>query len=405
MEQPGIWTRVLAFVKGEVNTNLLEAFRRAGATIHEQLDRAEKTRFELKADGQNAWTADTAAQLELLCTWNAFALQTLGDEFLDSDYAADPSTVGFVPKITAEQSQSFYDQVERWLSRARQAGSNSSYQIDVDLPATLPPWSEVEPCPRPHLEALMGALKAIRPRLEALFANFEKDGTPTEHQKTLEYLRQLLAEANTKADYVDRLYQPKASQELHERIEEHVQKALEIYYTIGQCLAMPELAKHPKSSKSPHLAPPSKLPALPNQPGFDMWIMTDPNAVNTLKRDARAVIVMKEMWHYNPDPKKTLEIWTEIENARKRGDIDYAHYPNGSRVGHYFCTPWAPIYVAKRPIKIAGERLGTSQQFAFEAAAEGVLVGEEFKLEIVKGNFKPSELDYCDPREPSPHDD
>jgi hypothetical protein len=139
MEQPGIWTRVLAFVKGEVNTNLLEAFRRAGATIHEQLDRAEKTRFELKSDGQNAWTANNASQLELLCTWNAFALQTLGDEFLDSDYAADPSTIGFVPQITAEQAQGFYDQVERWLSRARQAGSDPAALVrSRTMPKTAP---------------------------------------------------------------------------------------------------------------------------------------------------------------------------------------------------------------------------------------------------------------------------
>jgi hypothetical protein len=310
-----------------------------------------------------------------------------------------------VPQITANQIQAFYDQVERWLSRARQAGSNSNYQIDVDLPATLPPWSEVEPCPRPHLEALMGALKAIRSRLEGLFQNFEKDGTPPEHQKTLEYLRQLLAEANTKADYVDRLYQPKASTELHERIEEHVQRALEIYYTIGQLLAMPSLAKPQNSSKSPYRGTNEKLPALPNQPGFDMWVMTDPNAVGGLKKDARAVIVMKEMWHYNPNPKKTLEMWLEIEQARKRGDVDYAQYSSGKRVGHYFCTPWSPIYVAKRPVTICGERLSTSQQFTLEAAAEGVLVGEEFKLEIVRGNFSPAELDYCDPREPSPHDD
>jgi hypothetical protein len=123
------------------------------------------------------------------------------------------------------------------------------------------------------------------------------------------------------------------------------------------------------------------------------------------KKDPKAMIVIKEMWQYNPNPVRTLTLFQEIEDARKRGDVDYAKTPSGDRVGHYFCTPWAPICIAKRPITIGGERLSTAQQFTLEAAAEGVLLGEPFKLEIVKGGFQEAPLDYCDPRLPSPHDD
>jgi hypothetical protein len=415
-DKPGIWKRVLAYAGNEVNAELLEAYRRAGSGIHDQLEEASRKRFDLKLEGKNVWTSDRGSQLALLCTWNAHALQTLGDQMLDADYKAYPATSGFVPRVTAEQAQGFYDQVESWLSRARQASINPNYQIDVALPATLPKWSEVEPCPRPHLDAMMAAVKHIQLHADAAFAGLELDNTPDDHKNTLSFLRQKHAEARTKAEYVQNLWQPNASLELHERIEEQAKIAVELYYDLGQCLAMPELAareleRRTKKSSGPGKSGSGKKPAgtwrfppMPGQADFDPWVMTDPESVATLKKDNKARVVMEEMWRYNPEPRKTLEVFMEIEAARERGDIDYALDARGKRIGHYFCTPWAPIYVVKRPLTIFGERLNTMQQFTLEAAAEGVLIGEEFKLEIVTGTFRSAELDYCDPRKPSPHD-
>jgi hypothetical protein len=176
---------------------------------------------------------------------------------------------------------------------------------------------------------------------------------------------------------------------------------------------MPELATRELERLHKKIAGPSKtagqaatwrFPPMPGQTDFDPWVMTDPESVGTLKKDNKARVVIEEMWRYNPEPRKTLEVFMEIEAARERGDIDYARDARGKRIGHYFCTPWAPIYVVKRPVTIFGERLNTMQQFTLEAAAEGVLIGEEFKLEIVTGSFSTAELDYCDPRKPAPHD-
>jgi hypothetical protein len=190
MSKPGIWKRALAFVGNEIDAELLEAYRRAGSGIHDQLETASRKRLDLKLEGKNVWTSDRGSQLALLCTWNAHALQTLGDQMLDADYKANPATSGFVPRVTAEQAQGFYDQVEPWLSRARQASINPNYQIDVNLPATLPKWSEVEPCPRPHLDAMMAAVKHIQLHADAAFAGLELDNTPDDHRNTLSFLRQ-----------------------------------------------------------------------------------------------------------------------------------------------------------------------------------------------------------------------
>ena len=169
MEQhtPTLWGRIVARLKGEVSSETLEAYRRAGKTVYDLLDCAEAARIEARTRGLNAWTLEPAKQAQLLFTWNAFVLQTLGDQFLDADYAHDPLTVGYVPVITAEQARLFYDQVEDWLGQARQAEINPAFRPQRYLPAELPGWREADPCPVAHLAAMVAALTSIRRHAEA----------------------------------------------------------------------------------------------------------------------------------------------------------------------------------------------------------------------------------------------
>jgi hypothetical protein len=51
--KPGIWKRVLAYAGNEVNAELLEAYRRAGSGIHDQLEEASRKRFDLKLEGKS----------------------------------------------------------------------------------------------------------------------------------------------------------------------------------------------------------------------------------------------------------------------------------------------------------------------------------------------------------------
>jgi hypothetical protein len=41
------------------------------------------------------------------------------------------------------------------------------------------------------------------------------------------------------------------------------------------------------------------------------------------------------MWKYDPNPRRTLGLYAEIEAARERGDVDYAKNADGSRFGFY----------------------------------------------------------------------
>ncbi|WP_235693027.1 hypothetical protein [Deinococcus aquaedulcis] len=147
METPGIWARMRAFTRGERDAQTLYAYRQAGAAVHPLLDAAERRRFDLLVGGVSPFALKRHVGLELACAWNAFALQTLGDKMLAADETADPGTVGFVPPVTFDQVEAYYQQVQRWLGHASQATHDPDFDCPR-APCPLPcrpgrPWSPV----------------------------------------------------------------------------------------------------------------------------------------------------------------------------------------------------------------------------------------------------------------------
>lgn len=414
MERPGVWQRIKAFARGERDAETLYAYRRAGSSVHEELDEAERRRFDMAASGQSPFEMSRQVGLELACTWNAFALQTLGDKMLEADEVADPDSVGFVPPVTFDQVQAYYSDVQRWLAHANRARHDATFDLPVNtLPARLPAWSPVEPCPRPHLDAMMTALKAMQLHAEAAMHALEKS-TPQKDQAKLSRLRGLFAEAVSKGNYAANMYAPHASTALHEQVEELAKVAVEQLYQVGQYISYPDLLlsqqKPPTSKGSPgRTGKPGQYmrgtTPLPGQAGFDPWVMTDPNSVKSLRRDDGVVRVINDMWALDPNPRESLGLWEDIRMAQDLGAVDYARHPNGSLVGYYFCAPYAAIYEAKKPVVIGDTTVPRGQRFTIECAPEGTRIGYPFKREVVLGNFRPSTIDYCDPDQPPPHDE
>lgn len=407
MQRPGVWARIKAFARGEQDAETLYAYKRAGAPVHDLLDAAERRRFEFAATGVSPFAMSRQVGLELVCIWNAFALQTLGDKMLEADEVADPDSVGFVPPVTFEQVQGYYVDVQRWLAHATRAAHDPAFELpDGSLPAKLPDWSPVEPCPRPHLDAIIAALKAMELHAEAAMNALEKS-TPAGDSEKLNRLRGLFAEAVTQGRYVVSLYTPGASQNLHEQIEERAKKATEDIYLVGQYLSYPDLLlaqpKKPASGQPGRFSGYSETP-LPGQPGFDKWVMTDPNSLAALKKDREVSRVLDDMWALDPDPRASVGMWEDIKAAERRGDVKFARHPSGDLVGYYFCAPYAAIYEAVRPVMIWDTPVPKGQRFTIECAPEGTRIGYPFKREVVLGNFRPSQIDYCNPDEPPPHE-
>ena len=250
--KPTLFNRMCAAMSGEISADTLEAYRRASLAVYDALDHSEAHRARAKDEGKNAWTLEAATKAEILCTWNAFVLQTLGDRFLEADYQGDANTVGFVPAITSDQILRFYTQVEGWLNRAQQAHYNPNYKLDIYVPAELPPWSEVEPCPNAHLFGMLEAMRAVRDHTEAALI-FLNDSPPQNdaQEKQRDRIRQQHASAMTKARYADDMMSGNPSREIHELVEEHVKDAIEKFYLLGQLLAMPELADKLQQTQPP----------------------------------------------------------------------------------------------------------------------------------------------------------
>jgi hypothetical protein len=408
MQRPKFLTRLVAMMSAEVDASTLEAYRRAGSIAYEILQQSENRRLECKIRGVHPWQLDEATRAYLLCSWNAFALQTLGDQFLDADYKANPATVGFVPTVTAEQIAAFYGPVSQWLGRAKQAEDNPGFRLDVPVPAELPPWSEADPCPRPHLDAMIAALHSLQVHAEAAMATFNDQTVPEGRDKDLRKLNELLKKASCEADYARGLCSPKVSQELHEQIEKRAQDAIKDFFRFGQFLAMPELMAVPVQPA--RVSPPTNavgikcdLP-LPNQPNFDPWCLTSPDAAKLLQSEPEAQETILELWQHDPQPERTLALQAEIARAMVRGDIAYATHQDGQLLGYYHRTPWAPIYVTKRAVVLDGTVMRQFQQFTLDISADGVLAGGSFTRCIMPGVFsKAKKIEYCDPHEEDHH--
>jgi hypothetical protein len=395
-EEPSVWGRMFARFQGEVPADALEAYRRASLPVFELMDQVEARRQACTADGLNPWTIPPATRAEFLCAWNAFVLQTLGNDLLEADYADYPATAGFVPRVTAEQVMAYYAQVEGWLDRAHQAHANPDYEMDVDIPAELPPWSDVEPWPESHLRGLLQAMRAVGEHAAAAMGALPEtapDGP--ERQKQLNRMRQLYASAQSKARYAAELHGADPSPGVRERVKPYAREAVEMFYELGQLIADPTLVDG--TVRAEKKLPPGKEPskadprfALPRQPGFDEWCLSDAAARTRLKNDRKARKALDQLWGMDPDPARTLAIQAEIVAAFQRGDVGHAE-AGGERIGYWFRCPWSPVYVANRALTLGGVRLKAQQQFVYEVSAAGVNHGKGFVRRVLPGTYQHTE--------------
>lgn len=382
---PTVWGRMYARLQGEVPATTLEAYRRASLAVFEVMDLVEARRLECAAGGLNPWTVLPATRAAFLCAWNAYVLQTLGNDILDADYDASPATVGYVPPATAQQVLAFYDPVEEWLDRARQAHASPDYRLDVQVPAELPPWTQAGPLPPTHLRGLLRAMRSVSDHADLAMAFLpEKAPDGPEQQAQLNRIRQLHASAESKARYALDLHGANPTPELHQRLEPYARDAIELFYELGQLVADPWLAASAPPPPAPAVPlPPRQAVRLPGEPGFDTWCLTDPQAAARLQQDERAQRTLRKLWRQDPDPAQTLAMHAEIRSAFEQGHVTYA--ANGTaRVGYFHCCPWSPIYAATRVVTIGGTTLRPMQRFVFDVGAhDGV-----FRRRILIGTFQ-----------------
>ncbi|MFG2041242.1 hypothetical protein [Dactylosporangium sp. NPDC048998] len=354
---PSFLTRLRAGLAGERDTVYLEALRVAGRSAYDEILAADELRERLPS----LWNVPTAAESQLLAAWNAFVLQTLGETFLDADYAARPGTAGYVPPVTFDQAAAWLAAVGEWVSRARQARANPEYDIAMHtvLPAPLPAWAEVVTCPPEHLTALQAAVTPVREQVEVALHALVRTGVPPQFESAVNRLHQDTAAAVAAVEYAAGLRTGRHHAALHELIEQNLKRALELWFRVGQLAAMPSLLAGPR---------------------FDVWCMTDRATLARWQQNPQARQAVAEMWRTDPNPSATLAIQAQVEAGLRSGDLWY-HVP---RYGDtcYYEPPFSPLYEVRRPVRIAGVPLPVQTQFAIRGGANRGLV---------LGPFRPTE--------------
>jgi hypothetical protein len=381
--RPGIATRMRAALRHERDASDLEALRDAGNWVYQELSEAEQARGQMLADGQNLWTAPRSVGGYLVASWNAFALHSLGAGLLAADYATDRGTTGYVPAVTFEQAWSWFSAAEGWLSQARQAHRNPDFDLAAVLriPAALPAWAEVRPCPATHVRAMLVAVPPLREHAELALFELEKHTDTDERRRLVNALRQEAARAGAAADYALALAPNAPSERLRDLVENNIRSAASAWFRVGQLAAMPGLLSAARAV-APSLIDPE---ILPGGVRFDAWCLTDPQTRGWWQSDRRARSAIEALWAADPDPAHTLTIHAQIQAALASGAI--VPVSGKGQASHFFTCPWYPMYQVRRRVRINNQRLSVPQQFTLDVSAEAVARGGAFQRRIVRGPF------------------
>jgi len=395
---PTLMTRLRAKIGGERDASILEVVRLAGRAAYDERMQADRARAELTAAGVSPWEAPVAVGSQLVASWNAFVLQSLGETLLDADYAAYPGTVGFLPAVTFAQAESWLSAVEDWVSLARQARSNPDFDLAAEyaLPADLTDWPDVQPCPAEHLQALLTVAPTLREDVDVMLFALDKAGVPAGRRVAFNRLKQLAAEAAAAADYATALQTRRDNRGLHLLAEDKLRLALELWYQAGHLASMPRLLTGARLPEPPAVRPaPPPVEDLPEGLNFDPWCLTDPATVDRWRSDPKARRAIKEMWACDPDPAATLQLKVDIDRALA-SDIIERIQVSGNGTCYYEC-PWPSLFEALRPVRIGGRRLHAHQQFTLELGFRTDVHTGAFRRRVILGPFHSTdEVQYGD---------
>lgn len=241
---PGRMTgRFGAALRGEQPVEPLLAYRRAGGPAHEWMQQERMWWAGLTVSGVDPWTTSAPDSARLLCAWNAYVPQLVGEQLLEAEARAGTNRAGYLPAVSAEQALRLFRAVEPWLARVARAVDDPAYRVDLEvrLPAGLPPWVEVEPCPSTHLEAMLAATRQLRALVHANLGSLRDLPVTSRQQAAYKQLAAVADSAEAAADYAERLLHPGASAQVHADIEARLKFALERQYHVGQLCALPAL--------------------------------------------------------------------------------------------------------------------------------------------------------------------
>lgn len=315
----------------------------------------------------------------LLSVWNAYVLQTVGEELLD---AVLVRSFGAVRAGVTERILAFLAPAGRWMSQAHQVATETSYRVgeQVDLPAEPPAWPNRAHGPYPLPTALATALRAVHKRGTAMLADHER--SPVTQEEDRLRLQWILDSSEAAIEYVaepnheDRAWSVSTAA--------YLRYALRMLFLFGQVAAMPGLldARDPTTVVSLAAGVPSTI---------DIWSLTDPDQRPTWRslRSARAAV--EKMWAADPQPAASVRTQAQIDAAVWSGAVVLAADRTGERLGCFHRCPWPAVYEVRRPVTVGGTRLFPMEHFTFDVLGEAYGRGRPYARRIVVSDFVPAD--------------
>jgi hypothetical protein len=123
--------------------------------------------------------------------------------------------------------------------------------------------------------------------------------------------------------------------------------------------------RRPKAARPappPRPAPPAR-PAPPPEP--DIWLLTAAFQRPQRRASADDTGKLRQLWRADPDPAATAAVHEQVQAAVRAGAVR----PSGDEALRE--VPWSQVYLALRPVTIAGVQLRQNEKFAIEAGLSG----------------------------------
>lgn len=356
-----------AFLKGEVAQAELDSFRYTNG----QLDELE---LAIKAVAEDLKPNHRVAAAY---TWVARALMTIGHCLMEADESADPSTAGYLPKVTFNQAKVLFEQAPDYIHAAHEAMANPDYQPSLALPVELGPRCEAEgKCPNSHLQGILLSATNLDVHLTDLLAisAFSKLDNNTS---------QLKARASSKLGFassqLSMLVVRNAPEAVHEDTENRLWDALSDLYMLGQVVCMPKatavatqkiIAKLSQPTRQLDELEPDPIKTyvvdriIPNIPTVGRliqedvkWCFTEREAMRDLRGTKLGEAEMKEFWARKGwrTTKRQDEFFDTCAQLQKTGAI--------SIVTRWSKCPFDPIFQTHTEVTVLGTRIARGTEF------------------------------------------
>lgn len=368
-------------MRGEVSDANVQGYLRAAsqiADIWQQIDARieEEARQGVAPAAAYAKLGYALAFIRVARTYQVFV-----EQLLAADAAADPETVGYLPRVTYDQANALAHQIQPNLQLAVAALTDPDFQLDVALPLALGPRIEAEgACPVTHLEGLIAAAREVREWAAGLIAEYtaavEHVTTPSASPEQapastspapamlsehIAALNSRLAQADTQlrfgVDLVGQTTQGKVTPELHEQAETCLWQALGSYFLLNQAVALPDLL-HTSAQPAKTSVPrnPRRFRDQPIHPK-ELWHIAAPSARSELRGTDFGREEMREMCEKMGGvlSANAQQYQHDVEDAVRRGDaVSVAAMAN---------CPFEPLYRARTALVLAGAHVPANYEF------------------------------------------